>query len=350
MARDKKFAPNIDNSSPSVYPNGKIQDNTGSGNGTPVNNYIYSDLHEMKDKLMRLYGLDYNGLPDNEINGFQLVDALRALASKNDFILDLTDSSGVLQIPIKLGFMLQKESVLCLSGVDFSAQTQIKGLDNVTYTISVVGGFKSGEYVRLIKTVSGITLIREVDAVSLDLATGEFGYLKKANQTEENAGTIDTKATTPLVNKVAFARRVNGVDSDTYLATTSQNGLLSSEDKIIIDSFGGSPIKNKGTVSNIEVDGMTVGSSLPVSGDITSAIVTVDVGSVSIIRCTVSNALIGTNYKVRMDIESNGDQSTDSRTGGPTFKIISSTQFDVGISETTGGSQNLKLHIETIQY
>ena len=61
MARDKKFAPNIDNSQPLVYPNGRIQDNTGSGNGTPVNNYVYSDLHEMKDKLMRLYGVIPNG-------------------------------------------------------------------------------------------------------------------------------------------------------------------------------------------------------------------------------------------------------------------------------------------------
>lgn len=350
MARDKKFAPNIDNSSPSVYPNGKIQDNTGSGNGTPVNNYIYSDLHEMKDKLMRLYGLEYNGLPDNETNGFQLVDALRALASKNDFILDLTDSSGVLQVPIKLGFMLQKESVLCLSGIDFSAQTQIKGLDNVTYTISVVGGFKSDEYVRLIKTVSGITLIREVDAVSLDLATGEFGYLKKANQTEENAGTIDTKATTPLVNKVAFARRVNGVDSDTYLATTSQNGLLSSEDKIIIDGIGSSPIKNKGTASGIDLGGMNVGDNLPVSGDITSAVVTFDDAGLTVVRCTVLNALSSTNYKVRIDVESQASFDVDSRVLNPSFKRISTTQFDFAIRESSGAGQNLKIHLETIQY
>ena len=54
MARDKRLAPNVDNSNPSLYPNGRIQDNTGSGNGTPVNNFVYSDLHEMKDKLFRL--------------------------------------------------------------------------------------------------------------------------------------------------------------------------------------------------------------------------------------------------------------------------------------------------------
>lgn len=346
MARDKKFAPNIDNSSPSVYPNGKIQDNTGSGNGTPVNNYIYSDLHEMKDKLMRLYGLDYNGLPDNETNGFQLVDALRALASKNDFILDLTDSSGVLQIPIKLGFMLQKESVLCLSGVDFSTQTQIKGLDNVTYTISVVGGFKSGEYVRLIKTVSGITLIREVDAINLDLATGEFGYLKKANQTEENAGTIDTKATTPLVNKVAFARRVNGTDSSTYLATTTQNGLLSKEDKVIIDGIGASPIKNKGWVAGLDVSGTS--GPLAVSGDFTSANASLIAG-VSVVNVILANNMIDTNYLCQMFIESQGVITNDNRIANIVFKPISINQFQFCIGETGSVLQNLKIHIKVEQ-
>lgn len=348
MARDKKFAPNIDNSSPSVYPNGKIKDNTGSGNGTPVNNYIYSDLHEMKDKLMRLYGLDYNGLPDNETNGFQLVDALRALASKNDFILDLTDSSGVLQVPIKLGFMLQKESVLCLSGVDFSTQTQIKGLDNVTYTISVLGIFKSGDYVRLIKTASGVTLIREVDAVNLDLAVSEFNYLKKASQTEENAGTIDTKATTPLVNKVAFARRVNGVDSDDYLATPSQNGLLSKEDKAIIDGIGASDLKNIGFISGIEVSGGSVGV-IPSGGNISSASITNTGGGYTTIRCTMANAMSDTNYDVTSSVISLGTISADNTVGVPVVKIISTTQFDVSLREFGTGSQNLKINFRIYQ-
>lgn len=350
MARDKKFAPNIDNSSPLVYPNGRIQDNTGSGNGTPVNNYVYSDLHEMKDKLFRLYGIDYNGLPDNELNGFQTIDALRALASKNDFVLDLTDNAGILNVPIKLGFMLQKESVLCLSGVDFGAQIQIVGLDNVTFTLTVVGSFKSGEYVRLIKTVAGITLIREVDAVNLDLAVGEFLYLKKANQTQENAGAIDTVATTPLTNLTAFIRRVNGVDSDTYLATTSQNGLLSAADKLIIDGIGTSPIKNKGTVSGIEISGMTVGQVLAVAGDVTNAVVTVDTANYSVIRLTFANAISDTNYKVRIDVESQGSFQNDTSTLSPVFKVINTTQVDVGLRENLSLIQSLKLWVETIKY
>lgn len=350
MARDKKFAPNIDNSAPLVYPSGRIQDNTGSGNGTPVNNYVYSDLHEMKDKLMRLYGIDYNGLPDNETNGFQYVDALRALASKNDFVLDLSVSSGVLQVPVKLSFMLEKESILCLAGFDLGAETQIRGIDSVTYTITIIGTFKTGEYVRLIKTVSGITLIREVDAVNLNLAVEELLYLKKASQAQENAGAVDTVATTPLVNLTAFIRRVNGADSSTYLATPSQNGLLSAADKVIIDGIGASPIKNRGTASGLDVGNMTVSDSLAVTGDITVATVTFNTAGLTVVRCTVANALSSTNYKVRIDTESQASFDADSRALYPTFKPISTTQFDVAIRESSGSTSNLKLHLETIQY
>lgn len=346
MARDKKFAPNIDNSSPLVYPNGRIQDNTGSGNGTPVNNYVYSDLHEMKDKLFRLYGIDYNGLPDNETNGFQTIEALRALASKNDFILDLTDNAGILSVPIKLGFMLQKEAVLCLSGVNFVSQTQIRGLDNVTFNLTILGSFKSGEYVRLIKTVSGITLIREVDAVNLDLAVGEFLYLKKASQTQENLGLLDSVATTPLTNLTAFIRRVNGVDSSNYLATQSLNGLLSASDKVIIDGIGTSPIKNKGWVAGLDVSGTS--GPLAVSGDFTSANASLIAG-VSVVNVILANNMINTNYLCQMFIESQGVITNDNRIANIVFKPISINQFQFCIGETGSILQNLKIHIKVEQ-
>lgn len=350
MAKDKKFAPNIDNSSPLVYQNGRIQDNTGSGNGTPVNNYVYSDLHEMKDKLMRLYNIDYNGLSDNETNGFQTIDALRALASKNDFVLDLTVSTGVLQIPVKLSFMLEKESILCLSGFDLGAETQIKGIDSVTYNITSVGSFKSGEYVRLIKTASGVTLIREVDAVNLNLAVGEFLYLKKANQTQENAGAIDTVATTPLTNLTAFVRRVNGVDSSSYLATPSQNGLLSAADKIIIDGVGTSPIRNIGTASGIDINSGAVPTNYAVSGDIVSATLTSKPANASVIRVVLANTMTNTDYYVRMFIESQAVLiGSDNGIGVPVFKIINATTFDFSIQHFQSQAENLKIHFEVVK-
>jgi len=348
MARDKKFATNIDNSNPSVYPNGRIQDNTGSGNGTPVNNYVYSDLHEMKDKLMRLYNISYNGLPDNETNGFQTIDALRALASKNDFVHDLTVGSGILQVPVKLSFMLEKESVLCLSGFNLGAETQIRGIDGVTYNFTSIGLFKSGEYVRLIKTLSGVTLIREIDAVNLDLAVSELFYLKKANQTEENAGAIDTVGTTPLTNLTSFIRRVNGVDSSTYLATSLQNGIYPKEHFDIVTSLTTS-IKNKGWFSGLDV-GSTGTGALPVSGDIVSAIKSKPNVDSSKIVVTMANAMDDTNYLVQTFIQSqSANSSLDDNITNPVFKVVSTTVFEIYITETFAENQNLKIHIKAEQ-
>lgn len=347
--RDKLLAPNIDNSNPLLYPNGRIKDNTGSGNGTPVNEFVYGDLHEMKDKLMRLYGIAPNNLPDNEVNGFQTIDALRALASKNDFILDLTTVSGVVNVGLKLGFILQKESFLCLASFDFTTETQIRGIDNVTNSLTVVGTFKNGEYVRLIKTVGGVTLIREVDAVNLNLAVSEFNYLKKANQTQENAGAIDTVATTPLVNLVAFIRRVNGVDSATYLATTLQNGLLSKEDKAIIDAVGSSPIKNIGWFSGFNPGSGTIGQNLPVSGNISNAKIVDVLSGMTVVECTLSNAMTGTNYEVQTSIESLGTFNNDTAVYPCLFKVISNNTIQIAMREPISIAQNLKIHVKTIQ-
>lgn len=347
MARDKRFATNIDNSSPLVYPNGRIQDNTGSGNGTPVNNYVYSDLHEMKDKLMRLYNIDYNGLPDNETNGFQTVDALRALASKNDFVLDLTVSSGILQVPVKLGYMLEKESILCIAGFNLGAETQIKGIDSVTYTIASVGSFKIGEYVRLIKTVSGITLIREVDAVNLNLAVSELSYLKKATQSEENAGAIDTVGTTPLTNLTSFIRRVNGTDSATYLATSLQNGIYPKEHFDIVANIGASPVRNIGTASGININSGSISTNYAVTGNIVSAILVDKPVSASTIRIVLANTMTDSNYIPKMYVESQSSIiGLDNGIGIPVFKIINATTFDFSIQQFQSQAQNLKIHFE----
>lgn len=347
--RNKKLAPNVDNSNLGVYPNGRIKDNTGGGNGTPVNEFIYGDLHEMKDKLMRLYGIAYNDLPDNETNGFQLVEALRALASKNDFITALSTDGTILNVGVKLSFMLEKEFVLCNPSFDLTSETQIKGIDNTTFNIVKIGDFKANEYVRLIKTAAGVTLIREVDAVNLDLSVGEFNYLKKATQIEEDAGTIETKATTPKSNKSAFTKRVNGSDSASYLATISQNGLLSKEDKAILDNIGSSPVKNQGWFSGVDVGNMTVSDSLAVSGDISVATILFNTAGLTVIRCTMSNAMTNTNYRVGIDCESQGSFDNDSRTLYPSFKPISTTQFDIGIRESSGSTSNLKLHVQVTQ-
>lgn len=62
-----------------AYPYGDIKDNTGGGNGTPVNRVVYADFHQFFARIADLAGIVLNGLPDNLTNGFQFVQALQAL-------------------------------------------------------------------------------------------------------------------------------------------------------------------------------------------------------------------------------------------------------------------------------
>ena len=58
--------PNVDNSDLVNYPDGRIKDNDGTGNGTGVNRSVYGDLHANISKLMRLYSITPNNVPDND--------------------------------------------------------------------------------------------------------------------------------------------------------------------------------------------------------------------------------------------------------------------------------------------
>lgn len=345
--RNKGLSVNIDNSDLVKYPNGRIKDNTGAGDGTPVNEFIYGDLHEFKDKLMRLASITPNGLPDNETNQYQLIEALRDFGSKHDVIQSITTASGILNVSMKLNTMQLNESLICKSSIDFTSETQIKGTDLNLFSLTVIGNFKTGEYVRLVKTNTGIILIRMIDAVNVDLAVGELLYLKKASQAQENTGTTDLVATTPLTNKTVFTRRVNGVDSSTYLATPSQNGLLSSADKIIIDSIGSSPIKNVGWIAGLDVGG-TVGA-LPVSGDITSATASIPGSNESRVTINLNNSMDDLNYIVKMYLQSEGSLNLDNDVFWPVYKPISVNQFQIEIRESVAVIQSLKIHIEVVQ-
>ena len=341
--------PNVDQSDLVNFPDGRIKDNDGSGNGTGINERTNGDIHQTISRLMRKYGIVPNGLPDNVTNGFQIVEAIQALASKNDFVLALTDVGGVLSVPIKFSFMDENESVICKSGINLASQTQIKGSDATTFNVTYVGSFKNNEYVRVIKTASGVTIVRLADAVSLDAMVAELNFLKKANQTEENAGTIDTKATTPLTNLTAFVRRVIGVDSVNYLATAIRNGLYPKEHFSIVANIGASPVKNYGTIS-LDVGGPS--GSIPADGNFGPYATCVTSGSDSIVTVTMQNSMsgVGTSYYCRAFIQgqsSNIDSDNDICT--PTFKPLNNTQFKIAFREVSSQVQSIKVHIEVVQ-
>lgn len=65
------------------YPYGKIRDDSGAGDGTPVNTQVYGDFHQFFAKLMADAGLAFNGQPENATNGFQYNIALNNLMYKH---------------------------------------------------------------------------------------------------------------------------------------------------------------------------------------------------------------------------------------------------------------------------
>lgn len=337
---------NVDNSDLSNYPGGRIKDNDGSGNGTPVNRAVYGDIHSTVSKLMRLYSITPNGLPDNETNGFQIIDALSALASKNDFIYPMTTNGTVLNVGIKLSSMKDNEFIVCLANFNKGSETQITGIGAGTFTIAYSGSFKTNEYVRLIKTPSGISIIRLADALSLDSMVSDLLYLKKCTQTEENNGTIDTKATTPLTNLTAFIRRVIGTDSGSYLATALRNGLYPKEHFSIVAGLVAP--RNIGWFSGLDVG--SASGSLPINGNITAAtIITGSPAGDSVVNVTLQNAMSNSNYFVRIHLQSEGDGYSDNNICSPVFKVLSTTQCQIWFQEVAAGVQNLKVHLEVIQ-
>jgi len=222
------------------------------------------------------------------------------------------------------------------------------GVFNIAYS----GNFKTNEYVRVIKTNAGVSIIRLADALSLDAMVSELNYLKKANQTQEDTGTSEAVATTPKTNLTAFTRRVIGADSGDFLAIATgagaRNGLMSSADKAIINGLV-NPVKNYGTIS---FDVGQTATTCPADGDFgTSASIT-GTAPDSIITVTMSNAMTGsgTNYYCRAFIQGQSSSlNNDNDICAPVFKPLNNTQFQISFREVTGKTQSLKVHIEVVQ-
>lgn len=360
MAIDKNTVPNIDDSDPADYPNGQIRDNDGSDNGTPVNRAVFSDIFETFAKLMRMTGTAYNGEFDNESAGYQYIQALKLLAGKNDILQILSSATeviggvntNVLTVPLKIENLEGNELLLCLANVDYAGQTILRGLTPGVYK-GIIGSdnFAQTALLVLINGTGGVQIVKPAIASNLNQMVGELNFLKAANQGQEDAGLLSSVATTPATNVTTFRRRVNGADSPSYLASDVQNGLLSAADKIKIDTFE-DPTRNRGWFSGVDPGNMVVGTSLPHSGDIASAIVSQNVAGGAndvIIVVTMNNAMTGVNYFVRSHIESQGDLNLDNDLRAPVFKPTTPTTFSWGISDSSGATQSVKIHIEAVQ-
>lgn len=345
---------NVDLSDLINYPFGRIKDNTGTGNGTAVNRNVYGDLHVNIAKMMALYGILPNVQPDNETNGYQIIEALIALSSKNTIVSDISTTGGITPILVasmKIGFLKLDEVMYCRSSCNFSTEASIKGTNTATtYALTVVDSFNIGDYLYLIKTSTGVEVRRIVDESNLDAVVGTYNYLKAATYSQEIAGTSNAVATNPLSNVLAFVERVNGATSAMSLATTLRNGLYPKEHFAIVAGLAVSKLRNVGSVSGIDVDSGTIGTSYPCLGDIVSCSLQAKSGKASNLRITVANTMTDLNYYVRPFVQSlSANIFSDNAIGTPVFKPISATVFDLNIQEFDTQTQNLKIYLEVVK-
>jgi hypothetical protein len=74
------------------FPYGRLKDDTGSGNGVPVNENVYGDFHQFFERLMDVGEKTFNEQPDSDYNGFQFFEALfnNILGGTRKKIIDLS--------------------------------------------------------------------------------------------------------------------------------------------------------------------------------------------------------------------------------------------------------------------
>jgi hypothetical protein len=147
-----------------AYPYGGIKDNTGLGDGTPINKFTNDDIHQTIRKLLELAGITPNGLPDNVTNGFQYVNALDKLyknyigiignSSNTTFTVDdinklvVTGGSGVVVNTLPLGADLRDGDCITFLNVGSGTFTVLENTgDTIAYNPGV---FNTNDYIRLV--------------------------------------------------------------------------------------------------------------------------------------------------------------------------------------------------------
>ena len=196
MARNKANQRNIDKSDLANYPDARIRNNTGSNDGTPISEAVYGDIHETFAKFMREAGLNYNNLPDNVSNGYQLFEAIKRVAAKNDFIGSATkQGNDTVYFDAPLNIFKDRESMIFSVNFDSTDDFNkaVCSTPNFSKTLVISGAFKSGQKVRLINEASRVVVsgIYETNDVP--------NLLQRLTSLESVIGTMN-KIITPIVN------------------------------------------------------------------------------------------------------------------------------------------------------
>lgn len=172
--RNKENLPNVDQ--PSVaFPMGRIRNDDGSGNGTPVVEQLYGDIVETVTSFMEEAKIVPNGLPDSAENGYQIAEAFKEVAGKFNQLCVLNVENGILVTDIRLDNIKIGSVLSCSmsrSGASGSDFKKIKSSLSPSITYDVEGIFEAIpnylDYVLMIKvsdTLFRLKLMYDADRI-----------------------------------------------------------------------------------------------------------------------------------------------------------------------------------------
>lgn len=158
-----------------TYPYGDIKNDSGSNDGTPVDQQVYGDFHQFFAVLMASASMAFNGLRDNAVNGFQYIDALAKFvrllsASETEsgtapIATQALTNSGVsdatIVTPLKLAnWFVSKFGAWFASTPTISSSANIASTNNISFRWKIIGKTVHCRYnYGIVTTSSGGTFV-----------------------------------------------------------------------------------------------------------------------------------------------------------------------------------------------
>lgn len=153
-----------------AYPYSGIKDDTGSNDGTLVNQNTLNDYVQFFEKIFNESGDTANGLPDNATNGFQLVEAAKKVFRPYKSYVALISQVGTAAPTVKvLENNLGAAIAWSRSGAGDYGGTLV-GAFTLDKTVAFLGGFNSAAKFGLCGRLSNdaVALLSDTDGTFSD--------------------------------------------------------------------------------------------------------------------------------------------------------------------------------------
>ena len=207
------------------YPYGRVKDNTGSGDGTHVDENLLGDLIQYFEKLMALGGVTANGLPENSSDGFQYLTALINLISSYVSTGVSSEAATRAAADTTLQNNINTEATNRASADTTLTNTKVaKAGDSMTGALAMGGN--------------------KITGLAAGTATGEAArYDELTSEASTRAAAVSAEASTRSAADTTLQNNINAID----------DSLISWADTM---SYGTNWASNAGTVGSRKVRGV----------------------------------------------------------------------------------------------